>query len=148
MEFVEASMKRQPENPLSETVAGVILGAPGFVEWVKNNFVRKREKDRDLPSVNRMQVNPITIDAIRTRVKDEKVISEKMRAMIELYFRHKYTGVKLKELQEMYPRLTISGISQSCRRLEMRRNKDKVFNERIKMIEDDLVFIGSGKVYA
>lgn len=56
--------------------------------------------------------------------------------------------LKLKELQEMYPWLAISGISQSCRRLEMRKNKDKVFNERIKMLEEDLVFIGNGKAYA
>lgn len=68
-----------PDNPLSESVAGVILGTQGFVEWVKNQFVNTRGKDRDLPSVNRLQVNPITIDAIRTRLKDEKVISEKMR---------------------------------------------------------------------
>lgn len=31
-EFLETSMKRQPGNPLSEIVGGVILGTQGFVE--------------------------------------------------------------------------------------------------------------------
>ena len=63
----------------------------------------------------------------------------KVRRKVEIYLIHKYTQEKLKDIQRIYPELSISGISQNCRRLEIKREKDKQLDRLISEIEKGLV---------
>lgn len=40
--FVEAALGREVPNPFDEVVGSILLGSPGFVEWVKEKLVKER----------------------------------------------------------------------------------------------------------
>ncbi len=50
--FVEDGINNELDNNLLKNiVGGLILGKQEFIEWVKNKFIDKERKDRDLPSL-------------------------------------------------------------------------------------------------
>lgn len=137
-EFVERYREEKVKDPLSEAVEGTILGNPEFIKWIKEGFVNIRKSDRELTIIKRLKDENTTVNTIKERIKEEGFKSEKLRKSIEIYLIHKYTEKGLKDIQKFYPELSISGISQTHRRLELKRANDKKLNEQLKKIEHNL----------
>lgn len=62
-EFVQAGLKGR-EDPLSEVVGSIILGSDGFVQAIRERFLKGRNSDRNLPAVRELS-SAITRQRIR-----------------------------------------------------------------------------------
>ncbi len=135
---MEKHIEKPFKNPFYDVLVGAFLGKSEFIDWVKDKFIKSKEKDRELSAINKLRDKNITVDIIREKTKNENLFSEKTRKQVEIYLIHKYTQEKLNDIQTVYPELSISGISQNCRRLEIKRKKDRKLNELISKIEKGL----------
>jgi len=131
-EFVEAGIVEVQESPLEERLHSVILGSQAFVDKVKSVHLKYRGPDRELPDLNERS-RPIDMRKIEEAVDQIVLGDEKLTRQIKLYFCHRYTGLKLKEIGKRYG-ITESGITQASRRVRMKSENNPKFRRIIKKI--------------
>jgi len=130
--FIESAMDGENKNPLSERLHAVILGSQDFIEEIKADFLSDRQPDRELPDLNDAPVK-IGLGEIEKAVDRVMNSNEKLARQVKLYFSHRYTGLKLKEIGDWYG-LSESGATQASRRIRVRAEDDKKFAKTVMKI--------------
>lgn len=126
--FVWSAMEVEYNNPLSERQHSVILGNHNFIEEIKTSFMKNRRPDRELPALRKTLVKK-GLEEIEQAVDRTFAADEKLARQVKLYFSHRYSGLKLKDIGYRYG-ISESGVTQASRRIRNRIETDEEF-ERI-----------------
>jgi len=131
-DFVEAVIPKEHESPLKDRLHAVILGSQDFIDRVKAEHLKTRCPERDLPDLNDQQKRT-GMDEIETAV-DQVILSDKKLArQVKLYFSHRYTGLKLKEIGRRYG-ISESGVTQASRRVRIKSENNYKFARTIQKL--------------
>lgn len=134
--FVEGMIREEYDSPLKDTVASTILGKEDFVEEIKRKYLNRKKVDRNLPALRelspRLTVKGI-IEEVNTVIGEDTVLLNKLG----LYFCHRYSGSRLKEIGKHFG-VGESAVSQASHRLEFKMSKDYKLRKKIKQIEKRL----------
>jgi len=120
--FVEDLIEGEYESPLNGATAETILGSEGFVSEITARHIDGKMHDRDLPAIRKLSPRP-TVDAIIEAARNldgDTRLSEKAG----IYFCHKYSGAKLKEIGKHFG-IGESGVSQTSRRFAQELDRDQ-----------------------
>jgi len=134
--FVTALSNQGYKSPLDDRTNPTILGNADFIKEIKDKYLKDKKADRNLPELRTFSTRP-TIQQIEKEMEfvfgSDKALSKR----VKLYFCHRYSGRKLKEIGEYFG-IGESGVSQSSRRVSLKIRKDKKLRKHIMQIEDRL----------
>ena len=119
------------EGFLEEMKYGMILGSDKFVEWVQRKFIDQTEKvDADLPQKKRVSDDGVIERVIKEVMRNYKIdrimlLQRKRRIPFEardvsMYILKTYTGLKNKEIGEMFG-VSISAVNKAALRISEQR---------------------------
>ena len=135
-QFVMALINREYESPLNEVVASTILGSQEFVKDIREKFLGKAKKDRNVPAVRELtsgkDVKEIK-DAVALVFNDNPQLARKAA----VYISHRYSGRKLKEIGLHFD-IGESAVSQTSRRFAEIVAKDRGIMKRIEKLNREL----------
>ena len=135
-EFVRSAMEREYTSPLAKRLHAVILGSQDFIEDIKATFLSDRKPDRDLPDLKEEPVKR-EIEDIEKAVDRLLKTDPKFARQVKLYFCHRYTGLKLREIGKRFG-ISESGVTQASRRVALKAESDKV---ALKMLDKIACFV-------
>lgn len=134
--FLEAVMDKDPSNPLAERLHAVILGSQDFIADIKTAYLNDRKPDRDLPDLNEAP-GKTEIAEIEKAVDRVLKNDSKFARQVKLYFCHRYTGLKLREIGKWFG-ISESGVTQASRRVVLKAETDKA---ALKMLDKIAGFV-------
>jgi hypothetical protein len=129
-------IKREYSSPLQETVASTILGSAEFVSEIQERHLSDKKVDRDLPALRELTSRP-SLDEIVQAVSKVFPENDRQATKAGIFLCHRYSGVKLKEIGELF-RLTESGVTRASKRFEQTSERDERLKESLKEIRERL----------
>jgi REP element-mobilizing transposase RayT len=135
-EFVEAKLDQKNKNPLREVVGSTILGSVDFVKEIKERFIEGKKANRDLPALKALISKP-SIEEIIKAVESEFIQQHALVKNVSLYFCHRYTANKLKQIGGHF-NIGESAVSQASGRISVKIKQDKKLKRQIKRVENKL----------
>jgi REP element-mobilizing transposase RayT len=130
--FLEAVLEKEPMNPLSERAHPVILGSQDFIDTVKASFLSDRQPDRELPDL-KLTPKRIGLEEIEQAVDRVLGSDLKLARQVKIYFSHRYTGLKLKEIGNWFG-ISESGVTQASRRILLKVQTDKKLSVLVEKV--------------
>ncbi len=121
-QFVEELMDKDYESPLRAVVASTILGSHEFISGVRETHLAAREADRSLPALKKLSRRP-SVEAMARAIESAVGKGNPLLRPISIYYCHKYSCAKLKEIGEYFG-ISDAAVSQTSRRLMLRAAKD------------------------
>ena len=131
--FVHDLVKQEYESPLKEVIASTLLGSIEFVKDVQEKYLFNAKNDRDIPALTELSKRK-SIDEIRQVVDSEFGSDTRLAKKAMLYFCHKISGRKLKEIGMSFG-IGESAVSLSSRRFRVMIAKDKTLKKKIMKIQ-------------
>jgi REP element-mobilizing transposase RayT len=137
-EFVNARINVQYESPLEETVASTILGSDNFIELIKDTYLDRKKRDRNLPALKELIKSK---DIAETYEEVEAIFNNKasLSKKITLYLFHKYTDTPLKEIGTYFG-IGESAVSEASRQFDIILKKNRKLQKEIESIREKLNF--------
>lgn len=133
-EFVDDATKEENGSPLKEAIASTILGSPEFVREKSHEHLGEKHSDRDMPAVRRL-ARP-TIDEIISTVT-KQIEDESLTRKVSIYFCHRYSGARLREIGERF-RMSDAAITQASRRMKIASESDVILRKLLVQVEKKL----------
>jgi hypothetical protein len=121
---------------LDEVVSSTLLGSPGFITIIKDNFLSGKKPDRDLPALNAL-VEKASMQGIFDEVETFFGEESALGRNVKMFLSQSYTGQKLKDIGAHF-RIGESGVSQAGRRVTDIIRKDKKLKNEIDKISRKL----------
>ena len=132
-DFVNALADQEYHSPLDEVVSSTLLGSVGFIEFIKDHFLSAKKLDKELPALKEL-VKKTSMQDIFKEVElvfpEDKVLSRN----VKMYLCQRYSGKKLKEIGFHFG-IGESGVSQACRRVAQKIEKDQKLRKKIERLE-------------
>jgi len=133
--FVSGLGGKEYESPLKEVFASTILGDRGFIEYVKKNFVKIKETDKEIPATKAF-TEEASMEEIFEAV--DKMFSEgRLSRDVKQYLWHRYTSVHLKKIGEQF-KISESAVSHAVSRVSKTIANDKKVRKRIDKLINKL----------
>ncbi|OGR23968.1 MAG: hypothetical protein A2X83_01775 [Desulfuromonadales bacterium GWD2_54_10] len=133
--FVEELIEQEYENPQNCVIAATILGNEEFVQQITARHIDGKDKDRDLPAVKNLANRP-SLDRIIQTV--QRIIdNDKLSGKACIYFCHKFSGARLKEIGNRFG-IGESAVSQASRRFVSLVQDDKELSKAVEKIKSEL----------
>lgn len=135
-QFVNILSGQEYESPLREVVGSTILGAPDFIAFIEDSYLAGKKPDKDLPALKELSEKasmPAIFDEVESVFEKDQVLARN----IKLYLCQRYTGEKLKDIGKHFG-IGESGVSQACRRVAQKIDRDKKLKRKIGKIEKKL----------
>ena len=131
--FVNEFVNQEYDNPLDDVVSSTLLGSADFIAFIKDNFVSAKKPDKELPALKEL-VKKASMQDIFEEV--ELVFSKNkiLARNVKMYLCQRNTGKKLKEIG-LHFGIGESGVSQACRRVAQKLEKDKTLKKKIASLE-------------
>lgn len=120
-EFVNDGIRNENESLLTKVIASTILGNPDFVLEVAGKHLGEKRADRNMPAVR--VLNRPGIDEIK-RVVGMVVKDENLAKKVSLFFCHRYSGARLREIGEHFG-LGDAAVTQASRRMRVAYENDE-----------------------
>jgi hypothetical protein len=135
--FVREGMIKSLEDPLGKVVASTLLGTEGFIEGVRERFIKKARSHRDLPALRKLSCWPDLSSIVR---ETEGVFGKGAVASrrVALYLSHRLSGLSLGEIGEYFGGIGPSAVTQNTRRLEMILGQDRRFLAEVQDLKKTL----------
>lgn len=130
-QFVKGAFDGEDDNPFAGVVASTILGGPKFVATIVRDHLKHRKPDRNVPAVR--QLNRPSLDRILCAVTDELGTNGALVRNVSIYFCHRYSGARLKEIGELFA-LSDAAVAQASRRMRVLAGRDESVNCLLKRI--------------
>ena len=131
--FVNALALQEYDSPLEQVVSSTLLGSADFIAFIKDNFLSAKKPDKELPALKEL-VKKASMQDIFEEVQlvftKDKVLSRN----VKMYLCQRNTGKKLKEIG-LHFGIGESGVSQACRRVAQKIEKDKKLKKKIDRLE-------------
>lgn len=137
-EFVKAGIYDKNESPLEKTVASTILGSDNFIEFIKDTYIDRKKRDRNLPALKKLSKSP---DIAETYKKVEMSFSNKaaLSKKVTLYLFHTYTDKPLKEIGAFFG-IGESAVSDASREFDSILKKNRKLRKQVELVRDSLDF--------
>lgn len=135
-EFVNALVRQEYDSPLDEVVSSTLLGSADFIAFIKDNFLSAKKPDRELPALKEL-VKKNSIQDIFEKVELVFNKDKVMARNVKMYLCQRYTGKKLKDIG-LHFGIGESGVSQACRRVAQKVEKDKKLKKKIVRLEKQI----------
>jgi putative transposase len=117
-DYVEAALGQDCHNPLREVVGSVILGSVGFVETIRDTYLKNRTSERDLPSLRALQ-RGVSSEGIEQAVERVFGSDPALARKVKLYVYHTCTAESLREIGNRFG-ISESGVSVASRRMGLK----------------------------
>ena len=130
-EFVNDAINQEDESPFKNVIASTILGRPDFVREMAQQHLGDKQTDRNMPAVrvlNRPRIDEI-IKAVESEVA-EKALAKK----VCIYFCHRYSGARLREIGERFG-MSDAALTQASRRMRVAYEKDVTLRKQLDVVE-------------
>ena len=118
--FIEDCLGKEYESPLLGTIGAAILGDRKFIEKISSTHLRRKDDD-DIPALRRLARRPAPekiISAANAAIDDAKLARR-----VAMYLSHKHSGMKLKEIGELFD-VRDTGVSEASRRFQKELDAD------------------------
>ena len=135
-EFVNALVFEEYDSPLEQVVSSTLLGSADFIAYIKDNFISAKKPDKELPALKEL-VKKASMQDIFEIVESAFPQDESLARTLKMYLCQKYTSKKLKEIGLQFG-IGESGVSQSCRRVVQKIEKDKKLKKKIDRLEKQI----------
>jgi putative transposase len=135
LEFVNNGIKEECASPLKGVIASTILGSPEFVREKSQAHLGKIVTDRNYPAVR--VLNRPTMDEIINTVQKLIAEDDRLYRKVSIYFCHRYSGARLKELGERFG-MSDAAITQASRRMKIASESDVTLRKLIDLVEKSL----------
>ncbi len=134
--FVNAIAHQEYDSPLDEVVSSTLLGSADFIAFIKDNFLSAKRPDKELPALKDL-VKKTSIQDIFEEVELVFTKDKVLARNVKMYLCQRYTGKKLKEIG-LHFGIGESGVSQACRRIAQKIEKDEKLKKRIVRLEKQI----------
>jgi REP element-mobilizing transposase RayT/predicted XRE-type DNA-binding protein len=134
--FVNALVHLEYDSPLDEVVSSTLLGSADFIAFIKDNFLSAKKPDKELPALKEL----IKKASMQDIFKEVELVFTKDKVLarnVKMYLCQRYTGKKLKEIG-LHFGIGESGVSQACRRVVQKIEKDKKLKNKIVRLEKQI----------
>jgi REP element-mobilizing transposase RayT len=132
--FVGEASGSEVKDPLNQVVSSAILGSEEFVDWVREKWIEKRARHRDLPSLRRISKWPGILSIQKeTETLFGKEVDESRR--VAMYLSHRLSGQSLGEIGRHFGGIGPSAVSQNTWRLEERLEEDTKLLEKVNQLK-------------
>ncbi len=131
--FVNAYVDQEYDSPLEQVVSSTLLGSADFIAFIRENFLSSKKPDKELPALKELVKKPSIQDifeAVDLVFTEDKALARNAK----MYLCQRYTGKKLMEIGTHFG-IGESGVSQACRRVAQKIEKDKKLKEKIDKLE-------------
>ncbi|MCP4369163.1 MAG: hypothetical protein GY797_13775 [Deltaproteobacteria bacterium] len=118
-------------------MSSTLLGSPGFISFVKENFLSDKKLDKNLPALKELLKQPTIqdiIDIVDSVFKEEP----RLCRSVKLYLCQQYSGFRLSDIGKQFG-IGESGVSQAGRRVIVKTKSDKKFKRKISKLEKKLL---------
>jgi putative transposase len=134
--FVSILVSEKYSSPLDEVVGSTLLGSPGFISFIKDNFLSGKKPDKDLPALKGL-IEKASMKDIFDEV--EAVLGKQpvLARSVKMFLCQRYTGEKLKDIGTHFG-IGESGVSHASRRVVDKTRNDKKLKTKIAKIERKL----------
>ena len=112
------------------------MGSAEFVAEIKEQFLKTKKPDRDLPALRSLSSRP-SFDQIEKAVDSALRSDEKVARQVKLHLCHRYSGRKLREIGSRYG-MGLSGVTQASHRIGLKAEKNKKLGKLLKRIEKNI----------
>ena len=126
--FVSSLEGKDYESPLKEVFASTILGDACFIKYVKKNFVKAKETDKQIPAV-KVLMERATIEKIINCV-DGGFPESRLSRDLKQYLCQKYTSERLKKIGEHF-NVSESAVSHAVRRVSKTIANDQKVRKKV-----------------
>lgn len=134
--FVSLLVNEKYDSPLDEVVSSTLLGGPGFIAFIKDNFLSDKKPDKNLPALKEL-VEKASMQDIFDEVESVLGKQPTLARNVKMFLCQKCTGEKLKDIGIHFG-IGESGVSQGSRRVADIIKKDKKLKRKIVKIERKL----------
>ena len=138
-QYVEDLLQTEYESPLNSAVASTMLGSPEFIAEISERHVAGKQPDRSVPAVRELR-GLHSLDEIVHTADDILIGQEKLAKKVSIYFCHRYSGAKLKEIGEKFG-IGDGAITQASKRLLLQAEKDQNVRRAIEQVGKVLGFV-------
>jgi REP element-mobilizing transposase RayT len=139
-EFVNEVREQESKSPLKGAVAATILGSPKFVKWITQSHLDEMQADRNVPAVRKM-VRP-ALDEIETIVGKLIFADKTLARKVSIYFCHRYSGARLREVGERFG-MSDAAITQASKRIRIAAEQDGVLRKKLDQVAKKLGIVPS-----
>lgn len=129
-QFVTDALDQEYENPLKRVVAATIVGSAEFVRKVSRQHLTDGQTDRNVPAVRP------TVETIGT-IEKELRAAESLTRNVCIFFCHRYSGARLREIGERFG-LSDAAVAQASRRLRVTSERDATVREMLNRVNGKL----------
>lgn len=136
--FVEDLIGKEYESPLQGTVGSSILGSAGFVEKITAVHVDTKEADKNVPALRQLMSCPSSEEIINV-VKTIFVENEKLARQASIHICHKYSGMKLREIGNLFD-VGETAIVEASRRFFFKMGEDKKLKKMVERVKKKLKY--------
>ena len=133
--FVEDMLGKEYENPLMKTFGSTILGSADFVDEISAAHVKGKE-DANIPALRQFAGRP-TMEEIVKEAESVFADNEKLARQASIYFCHKYSGLRLREIGERF-NVRDTAISETSRRFIRKLEADGELRGKVEKIKGKL----------
>lgn len=135
-EFVEDLIGKEYESPILGTVGSSILGSSAFVEEITAVYVDSKEADKNIPALRQLASRPSPEEIVNV-VKTIFVENEKLARQASIHICHKYSGVKLREIGNLFD-VGETAIVEASRRFSLKMGEDKKLKKMVEQVKMEL----------
>jgi REP element-mobilizing transposase RayT len=135
-QFVECLLGQSYESPLTGVVGSTILGAPDFIERIKDKYLSGLASDKDVPATRELS-KKMTLDQIFAEVDAVFEGNAPIKRNIKMYLGQRYSGRSLREISSHFG-ISESGVSHASRRVVKAMETDRKIRKQVEKIENRL----------
>lgn len=144
IDFVENVDAKSLRNPAEDIVGGFILGSPGFVDWVKNNFLSKRSADKEIPQLRRLKPSVSKETVVENVCREfgcdiESILRRGLKRNlvrdISIYLVRELTSESGKSMGEYFGNITNAAITNRVNYLSKECEKDRQLKSHVKKLK-------------
>jgi hypothetical protein len=117
-------------------VSSTLLGSADFIAYIKENFLSAKKPDKELPALKELVQKPSMRD-IFEEVELVLIEDKSLARNVKMYLCQRNTGKKLKDIG-LHFGIGESGVSQACKRVAHRIEKDKKLKKKIERLEKQI----------
>ncbi|MDD5760249.1 MAG: transposase [Desulfobulbaceae bacterium] len=136
--FVEELIDKAYESPLKDTVASTVLGSSAFIEEITTTHLNGRRDEEGIPALRQMKSKP-SPDEIMQSTKNIIDSDDKLARQLGMYLCHQHSGLKLKEIGEIFG-MRESALCEASRRMRDKITLDTALQKQVKAIKDSLKY--------
>jgi REP element-mobilizing transposase RayT len=148
--FVDEVEAAALENPHKDVVGGMILGDPGFVNWVKEEFLSVRDDEEEIPQLKELKPKP-SLDTIvkvvcdEMRCNEEQILKKGRNKNIgremAIFLARDFSGVSCKALGKYFGGISGPAITLSYNHFTGKLESDKRLMGKINKMKKRILII-------